>query len=55
MKKSILFLVLVALGSGSQSLFANGGGTGAPDGGSTMLMLGAGVAGMGWVCRRFRR
>ena len=55
MKKTLLFLVLLALGVGSQSAFALPQGSGAPDGGSTMLMLGVGVSGLAWVTKRLRR
>jgi hypothetical protein len=57
MKKSILFLVLIALGATSQSLLANGGGVpgGAPDGGTTVALLSAGVGGLVWARRFFRR
>jgi hypothetical protein len=56
MKKSVLFLVLIALGVSSQSLFAGGGGFGnSPDGGTTAALLTIGVGGLVWVRRFFRR
>jgi len=58
MKKSVLFLVLIALGVTSQSLLANGGGVpngGAPDGGTTVALLSVGVGGLAWARKHFRR
>ncbi len=57
MKKSVLFLVLLALAVSSQSLFAGGGSFGgnAPDGGTTASLLTIGVGGLVWVRRFFRR
>jgi hypothetical protein len=54
MKRTLLFLILLALGVGSQSAFALPPPT-APDGGSTMFMLGVGVTGLAWVTKRLRR
>jgi hypothetical protein len=57
MKKSIMFLALATLALTAQNTFANGGGTigiGA-DGGSTAVMLAAGIGGLVWCKNRFRR
>jgi len=55
MKKLSMFLVLTALVATSQSLFAGGGGPGAPDGGTTAAMLTVGVGALVWARRHFRR
>jgi hypothetical protein len=58
MKKSIMFLVLLALALGANKALANGGGPPqitAPDGGSTALMLTAAVGGMTWCWKRLAR
>jgi hypothetical protein len=56
MKKSVLFLVLIALGVASQSVFAApNGGLPTPDGGSTALLLTATVGGLSWVAKRIRK
>jgi len=54
MKRTILFLMLLALGVGSQTAFAAPPPP-IPDGGSTMFMLGVGVTGLAWVTKRLRR
>jgi hypothetical protein len=56
MKKSVLFLVLIALGATAQSLLAGGGPQHpAPDSGTTVTMLSAGVGGLMWARKYFRR
>ncbi|MGD1085075.1 MAG: VPDSG-CTERM sorting domain-containing protein [Verrucomicrobiota bacterium] len=55
MKKSLLFLVLTALGVAAQSAFAGSGGFGAPDGGTTAALLAMGLGGLVWARRYFRR
>jgi hypothetical protein len=57
MKKSIMLLVLIALGLTIQSSFAMpvpGQGQ-VPDGGATALMLTMGLGGLVWCKNRFRR
>jgi hypothetical protein len=58
MRKSMLLLVLVALGVTAQSLLASGPpppGGNAPDGGTTAALLTMGVGGLMWARRFFRR
>jgi len=55
MKKSILFLALLALGVTSQSVIASGPPPNLPDGGTSAVLLTAGVGGLMWARRFFRR
>jgi hypothetical protein len=58
MKKSLLFVVLIALAATSQSLFAGvsfGPPIASPDGGSTAMMLSAGIGCVMWARSRFSR
>jgi hypothetical protein len=55
MKKSVLFLVLIAVGVTSQSLLADDHGFPVPDGGVTAALLTVGMGGLIWARRFFRR
>jgi hypothetical protein len=57
MKKSLLFLVLIALAATSQSLlaFPAGGFPSTPDGGTTATLFAASVGGLVWARKYFRR
>jgi hypothetical protein len=55
MKKSVLFLIVILLGLTVESSFAGPQGFPVPDGGSTALLLAAGVSGLAWCSKRLRR